>query len=114
MLLNVAICTLDRPRTLARTLASLAEEQHADEVSVLVVDNSPTRSARSEWAAFRAILVGSTNYLPVAELGLSHACNAALGHVESRFLAFIDSWDGIDRRVLELYEQVIAPVGVAS
>jgi len=86
--ITVAVCTLDRPATLARTLASLADQRVP--APVLVVDNSAAKSARKTWEDFAARATGPTDYAHVTEPGLSAARNAALRAATTRFVAYLD------------------------
>lgn len=87
--LTVAICTLDRPDSLARALASL--ERQTGSFDVIVIDNSPARSARDSFDAFHSrFRSGDSKYVGVPQLGLSAARNAALSEAATRFVAFID------------------------
>lgn len=87
---TVAICTADRPDQLRRTLESLSAQQSHQGMIVLVVDNSATGSARGAWGDFSRHFADKLDYIQVREPGLSRARNAALGHSESAFVAFLD------------------------
>ncbi|MDX1419730.1 MAG: glycosyltransferase [Rubricoccaceae bacterium] len=82
---SVIVCTLDRPASLARTLASLARQSHPPR-EVLVVDNAPA-SGRT-----RPVVDGvpGVRYVPEPRPGLSAARNAGLRAAAGPLLAFTD------------------------
>jgi glycosyltransferase involved in cell wall biosynthesis len=85
--ITVAICTHERPDSLRRVLASLAE-QHDSMFQIIVVDNAPKTRAAAE-------IVGESrlpacDYLIEPQKGLSRARNTALAHVTSDHVAWID------------------------
>ena len=82
---SIAVCTRERPRELARCLASLAEvSQHA--LEVLVIDNAP-QSART-----RELVRGfpDVQYICEPRRGLSAARNTALALASGDIVAFVD------------------------
>lgn len=81
----VAVCTRQRPRSLARLLESLA--RHVPNVPVIVVDNDPAGSARTIVEASRI----PARYVHEPKIGIPHARNAALEATpRSAVIAFVD------------------------
>ena len=90
-LLTVAICTLDRPNSLMRALGSLESQSGEGRFDIVVADNSPRETARVASETFAARFDrGAMSYLPVRELGLSQARNAALEYATTQFVSFLD------------------------
>jgi glucosyl-dolichyl phosphate glucuronosyltransferase len=87
---SVAICTLDRPDALRRTLESLERQQTSRNMSVLVVDNSSGGSAHGPWREFAERFSGQADYVSVTEPGLSLCRNVALERAVTEFVAFLD------------------------
>jgi glycosyltransferase involved in cell wall biosynthesis len=94
--LTVAICTKDRPKRLARLLASIAairDRSHFAGVDVLVVDNASTdedtRQVTFSWPDVR--------YVREPKPGLNFARNAALDNATGDLLAFLDDDVVVDR-----------------
>lgn len=82
--LSVVVCTRDRPDSLKRCLASLAELDPAPG-EILVVDNSASGSARTVCTAQPGV-----NYLHEPRPGLSIARNAGVRAAGRALIAFID------------------------
>jgi glucosyl-dolichyl phosphate glucuronosyltransferase len=87
---SIAICTLDRPDALRRTLESLERQRTSRSMSVLVVDNSSGGSAHGPWREFADRFSGQADYVSVTEPGLSLCRNVALERAVTEFVAFLD------------------------
>ncbi len=85
--LTVAICTHERPDDLRRTLDSL-RHQSDKYFSTIVVDNAPRSRASAD--VVRKSDLPDTGYLIEPEKGLSRARNAALSHIVTPFVAWVD------------------------
>jgi GT2 family glycosyltransferase len=81
---TVAVCTRDRPDTLARCLDALQRVEHPD-FHVLVVDNAPMGDGACVVSAAAGV-----EYLLVPEPGLSRARNAAACATASGIIAYLD------------------------
>jgi GT2 family glycosyltransferase len=98
---TVAICTRDRPETLARCLNSLHDCETAPldptRVELLVVDNAPsdprTRSAVQSYPRVR--------YVVETKPGLNFARNRALTEAVGELIAFVDDDVTVDRYWLQ-------------
>jgi len=93
----VCICTFRRPDDLALTLRSLASQvlvsMSPENVTVIVVDNDPERSASEACAGNGATSPFALRYIHEPQRGLSNARNSALDAAAAagaRFVAFID------------------------
>lgn len=83
--ISVAVCTRERPRDLARCLASLAHLPEAPH-EILVIDNAPeTGATREVVRRFRGV-----TYHVEPRAGLSAARNAALALASGDIVAFAD------------------------
>ncbi len=81
---SLIVCTRDRPAPLQKCLASL-EHQRSAPGEIIVVDNSPTASARSICAAFPEV-----THVHEPRPGLSHARNAGVRAATRPLIAFTD------------------------
>ncbi|MDX2074531.1 MAG: glycosyltransferase [Alphaproteobacteria bacterium] len=108
--ITIAIITCGRPDSLAHTLASLKALVLPEgvDVSLLVVDNDPARSA--EHAVSSAAMPFPVRYVVEGRRGIPHARNRALAEaMESDFIAFIDDDDIADSGWLDaLYRCAVA------
>jgi glycosyltransferase involved in cell wall biosynthesis len=84
---TVAICTHERPDDLRRALASLAE-QHDSKFRTIVIDNAPRTRATAD--IVEESHLSDCDYLIEPQKGLSRARNAALAHISSEHVAWID------------------------
>jgi O-antigen biosynthesis protein len=91
---SVVIATRDRPRPLARCLASLAQLDHPA-VEVIVVDDAPAPTATRDLVA-RAH--PKARYLRSAGAGLAAAHNRGLEAARGAIVAFTDDDVTVDRR----------------
>jgi glycosyltransferase involved in cell wall biosynthesis len=86
---TVAICTRDRPESLGRCLASLADVRHPG-LDILVVDNAPTDERTRELVERIAAADPRVRYVREPRGGLSHARNTALRVGRGDVIAFSD------------------------
>lgn len=93
----VCVCSYERPRSLARCLASLERLETPGlpdaVVRLVVVDNAASGSARAAVAAHAAVSRYRVSYVPEPRKGLSRARNAALASARvggEEALAFLD------------------------
>jgi GT2 family glycosyltransferase len=93
----IAICTHDRPDTLARCLESLCRIGATDLVRVMVIDNAPSddRTARLV-ADFQGV-----SYILERKPGLDFARNRAVRESTAEWIAFLDDDVVVDRGWLE-------------
>jgi O-antigen biosynthesis protein len=91
--ISVIIATRERPRLLARALASLAALDYPD-YEILVVDNDPETDATRETAEHAA---GPVRYLRTRRRGVSAAHNHGVRHATGSILAFTDDDVTVDR-----------------
>ena len=92
---NICVATYNRPEGLRQLLNSLEELVfpgiELPAVTVVVLDNSPDRSACDVVVAASAGSRWTIRYVHVPRRGISHARNAALEHSSGAdFIAFID------------------------
>lgn len=100
--LTVAICTKDRPVSLARCLQSLLNLQlnlqtSAFKLEILVVDNAPSDERTQELVAS----LPGIRYVRELKPGLDFARNCALHSATGELLAFLDDDVIVDRLWLE-------------
>jgi glycosyltransferase involved in cell wall biosynthesis len=99
--LTVVICTLGRPEGLPRCLEALSRQTDPD-FEVLVVDNSIGDNSQDSSASVLAAVEASREQLRVRLIrqpvpGLSNARNAALSHLQTELVAWIDDDEEADR-----------------
>jgi glycosyltransferase involved in cell wall biosynthesis len=89
---TVVIPTFRRPLQLAKCISSCLNQIHIEPSSfeILVVDNSPERSAEIAVREFLDGAMTSVRYVHEPNSGISHARNAGLSNANSEFVAFID------------------------
>ena len=87
--IEICICTFRRP-SLIETLQSLEGSKADVPVSILVVDNDDTASAKSLVDGFAASSDLAVSYVHCPGANISVARNGALAHARARFLAFLD------------------------
>ena len=87
--IEICICTFQRPG-LIETLRSLDGSKADIPVSILVIDNDETTSAKSVVDDFAAISDLPVSYVHCPGANISIARNGALAHARARFLAFLD------------------------
>lgn len=87
--ISVVVCTRNRPDTLGRCLAGLAELKYSN-FEVLVVDNAPTGSATRDRVHTYAERDGRFRYVCEPRPGLSHARNHGLAAARFGVVAFTD------------------------
>lgn len=89
--IEVCVCTYRRPQ-LSVTLESLASLRVPDDftLSVLVIDNDTTPSARPLVEGIAETFPVPLRYVHCPEGNISIARNGALDHCRARYLAFID------------------------
>src|SRR5208283_4613883 len=92
MHVSVILCTYNRCRLLPTALNSLALSRVPAELAweVLVVDNNSRDGTREVVEHFCRQHPGRFRYLLEAELGKSHALNAAIREARGGILAFVD------------------------
>src|SRR5690606_35787559 len=83
--MTVAICTLDRPRPLARALAALRCQTDPD-FELVIVDNGPNRRTRDAVAAAWP----AARYVAEPRRGIAHARNLALRLASGEIIAYTD------------------------
>lgn len=110
---SVVVCTHERPGALRRCLQSL-QEQYADSLDILVVDNTPkTAATRDIVTAFAGV-----RYVREDRPGLSYARNCGIAHTRGEFIAFTDDDVSVDkhwiRELLQPFEDatVMATTGL--
>ncbi|MBW4541991.1 MAG: glycosyltransferase [Myxacorys chilensis ATA2-1-KO14] len=96
--LTVAICTKDRPVTLARCLDSLLKLQKADaemetQFEILVVDNAPSDARTHDLV----LSLPTVRYTREPKPGLNFARNRAVQATTTELLAFLDDDVVVDR-----------------
>lgn len=103
MHLTVAICTRNRCRALERTLASLCVVERPPSLSweVLVVDNASEDGTPQSVARFAESL--PLRVLSEANIGLSHARNAAIAASRGEYILWIDDDVLVDPHWLSAY-----------
>src|SRR3954462_5507610 len=84
--LSVIIPTYRRPLLLAGALESIGASQNcgADDIEVIVVDNSPEAEARAVVARFEARFPFALRYATEARAGVSYARNCSAGLARAR------------------------------
>ena len=87
--IEICICTFQRP-VLIETLRSLEGSRADIPLSILVVDNDETASAKSLVDDFAATSVLPVSYVHCPGANISVARNGVLAHARARFLAFLD------------------------
>lgn len=104
----VVICTYRRPKSLARTLASLAAAAPPGRAAwqVLVVDNGDCAETQAVAAAFRDRL--PLRILVERQAGLSRARNAAIRALETEYFIWTDDDVTVDAGWLRGYEAAFA------
>lgn len=87
---TVAVCTLDRPRLLEQTLASLERLRVPDDLAweVLVVDNSDRGKVQT--VVKRFVSAVPLRVVREPRLGLSHARNRSVAEARGRWIVWID------------------------
>ena len=90
--ITVIVCTYNRCRILADTLASVAASQMPSSVTweVLVVDNNSADQTREVVEDFGRHHAGRFRYLLEPEQGKSHALNAGVTNANGEVLVFLD------------------------
>ncbi len=103
MLLTVAICTRDRPASVRRALASLAQSFLPADGSweLLVVDNGPNEHTAAVVHAFERQLPLRLLREPLP--GLARARNAAVAEARGAYMLWTDDDCVVDRRWLTAY-----------
>ncbi len=87
--IEICICTFRRP-SLIETLQSLEGSKAEIPVSILVVDNDDTASAKPVVDRFAARSDLGVSYVHCPGANISIARNGALAHARARYLAFLD------------------------
>lgn len=92
MRVTVAICTLNRCESLAKTLESVAASDHSsfEGCEILVVDNGSSDRTKEVVDAFADRRPGIFRYLFEPRPGKSFALNSAIRNSDSDVLAFLD------------------------
>src|SRR5689334_17775365 len=87
-MLSIVIPTFRRPRLLNRLLGELLKQAatFGDDVEIIVVDNSPERSAEPIVEA----LGEAVRYVPEARGGVARARNAGVAASNGRYVIFVD------------------------
>ncbi len=103
MLLTVAICTRDRPASVGRLLASLAQSSlpTAGSWEVLVVDNAPNERTAAVARPFERQLPLRLLHEPVP--GLARARNAAVVEARGNYMLWTDDDCVVDRLWFNAY-----------
>lgn len=89
---TVVICTFRRPALLREALASVLAQglDAAWSLDVVVVDNSPERSARAVVAEMAAGAPVPVRYVHEPHSNIALARNAGLAHAQGGYVAFLD------------------------
>jgi succinoglycan biosynthesis protein ExoM len=89
---TVVIPTFRRPLLLSRCISSCLGQIDIDPSSfeIIVVDNSPERSAEATVVEFLEGTATSIRYVHEPNSGISHSRNAGLNNANGEFVAFID------------------------
>jgi glucosyl-dolichyl phosphate glucuronosyltransferase len=88
--LTAVVCTYDRYDVLADAIAALARQDlPADEVEILVIDNSPDAARSAEMARDYAAIANLT-WQHEPRPGLSNARNVALSRAAGQIIAYVD------------------------
>ena len=88
---SIVIPTYNRPKLLARAVAScLAQEGVDTGYEIIVVDNNPDGSARADVKAMACRSAVPIRYVGEPNPGISHARNAGVAAARSRYIAFLD------------------------
>lgn len=83
------ICTYNRPAELRRSIQSLVEQSLPKTIyEVIVVDNSPNKSAYDIVEEFRD--VGNVRYIHEPTTGLSRARNTGFKNARGEYIAYLD------------------------
>ncbi len=98
---SVVVCTYERPAHLQRCLDALCGQESAREYEIIVVDGSPSRTARDLTSASR-FPECSISYHPYTEAGLSAARNEGYRQAAGEYVLYVDddavpASDWIDR-----------------
>lgn len=97
---DVCIATCERPDQLALTLQALREQRlDGYRIRIILVDNSPSRSAYSIAREFSSKMVLIYDWEPVPNLSLAR--NRCLRHIDTRSFAMIDDDEIPSSRWLE-------------
>ncbi|MBL8550128.1 MAG: glycosyltransferase family 2 protein [Hyphomonadaceae bacterium] len=89
-MIDVCVCTYQRPASLQRTLQSLAKQRWSEGMRVIVADNDFTPSAKAVVDASRPASPHEIVYLHAPAQNISIARNACLAASSETLLAFID------------------------
>ena len=89
---SAIIPTFRRPDGLARAMASIAAQTNLSAVALdlIVCDNSPEASARSQVEAFALTAPFPVLYIHEPNTGVANARNSAVAACRSSFIAFLD------------------------
>ena len=89
---SVIIPTFRRPEGLDRAMASVLIQTAVGDtpVSLIICDNSPEASARTQVAALAAIAPIAITYVHEPRTGVANARNAAVEASDAEFIAFLD------------------------
>jgi succinoglycan biosynthesis protein ExoM len=90
--MSIIICTLDRPQGLARAVRSCLEQQNRSGLSyeILIVDNSPSASARALVQRLWGGGPDCVRYLNEPRTNIAHARNAGSAAARGKYIAFMD------------------------
>lgn len=111
--INIAICSCQRPRLLAKALASIAKMALPDSAQVIVsvIDNDPEQSAARVCDEWRDKLGPALHYEAEPRRGIPIARNRAIDvalHLNADYLVFIDDDEWVEELWLcELYRYAL-------
>src|SRR5690606_10012930 len=89
---SIVVPTLNRPKALARALASARAQTGVEDLSVeiLVIDNSPDGNARAGVEAIASAAGPAIRYIPAPVPGVANARNAGVAAATGHWVAFLD------------------------
>ena len=87
---SVIVPTLNRPGPVERALTSLASQDIADSVEIIVVDNSSDANARALVERLAGRVRFPVRYISVTETGVANARNVGIAAACGDWIAFLD------------------------
>jgi len=87
---SVIVTTYERPRDLSKCLDSLTEQTTSDEFELIVVDNSPARTAEEIVVTFARRAAFPVTYVHESVAGIAAARNSGLRVAQGELIAFLD------------------------
>lgn len=110
--ISAIICTYNRPKELQRSIRSLLGQSLSRAMyEIVVVDNSPTKSAHDIVEGFKD--ADNVRYIHEPTIGLSQARNTGFKNARGDFIAYIDDDATANHEWLALMRRAFMESGVA-